>query len=463
MRYALFLAWRSLRSHPIQSLVSVLVTGVAIALTITVLALGDGMQRGIVRASDPFGVLVIGPKGDGQQLVMNSILLQGLPPGTIPYSVYETLKQDTRVRLAVPLVYGDNVAGAPIIGTSADFFLLKTSLDSPPAFQPEQGRLFEADFEAVLGYQAGDALGLTAGDSFRASHGFEPGLESDVHEQIYTIVGILQRTGSPYDKAVFTTVETVWHVHEEESEAIDSAFVIGDVGDHERLTSIFVQPAGFAGQNQLCQGFYAGTEAQAAFPGQELGQLFDRINQTEELLVMVGYLVPGMACLTVFMSMYSMMVNREREIAIMRSLGSRRTDVFLMVVLEAVMLVVAGSLLGRLIGYSAARMIASRLEQQSMIPVVIQVMPDLEALLWLAAPCLSIAAGLLPAVLAYRLDVVEKLSVTYWTPVFMLCGSSTGCCVMSCCLCCVPPVIFCRMHRSFQHPRLSLFMPPILP
>ena len=63
MLYDLKIAWRNLSSRPIQTLVTILVVALAIALSVTVVHLNDGLRRGIVRASDPFGMLVIGAKG----------------------------------------------------------------------------------------------------------------------------------------------------------------------------------------------------------------------------------------------------------------------------------------------------------------------------------------------------------------------------------------------------------------
>lgn len=407
MMYDLFLSWRNLRANPIQSAVPVIVMALSIALSITVLALGDGVRRGVIEASDPFGVLVIGPKGDGQRLVLNSILLQGLPLGTIPYRVYETLAEDPRVRLAVPLAKGDNLGGAPVIGTEVSFFELRVSANADPAFSLAAGRLFNADFEAVLGNRAAEQLGLGVGDTFQAAHGFDRGLASDVHEEIYTIVGVLRQSGTPYDNAVYTTVYTVWDVHAGEAE---NPFVIGEGGGSDRLTSILVQPVGFSEQNQIWQEFYTGTEAQAVFPGQELGALFDLLSQGEQILGIVGYLVLGIALLVVFLSVYGTTLNRQRDIAIMRSLGCSRTSVFRIIVFEAVALTLLGALLGRILGYGTALVIASVFSDRFTFPLPIQYLSALEPTLWLVPVSVGIIAGLLPATMAYQFDVVDKLS-----------------------------------------------------
>jgi putative ABC transport system permease protein len=410
MRQDLHLAWRSVVTRPVLTLVPALVVALAVGLTIAVLALGDGLRRGIVQASDPFGALVVGPKGDSQQLVLNTLLLQGLPLGTIPYDVYERLAEDTRVRLAVPLATGDNLGGAPIIGTSAAFFELRPSLNEPPSYQIADGRLFEQEFEAVLGSRAAQDTGLRVGDSFRGAHGFEPGLEDDVHEQVYTVVGVLRPSGTSYDNAVLTTAASVWHVHEEHEDEETAAEEPGHDEEHGDLTAILVLPVGFAEQNQIWQEFYAGTEAQAVFPGSELGGLFDLVRQGERVLTWVGYLILAIAAATIFLSVYSSTVNRERDLAVLRSLGASRLNIFRIVLFEALLLSGIGVLLGHVLGYVAAALIGEAVSQQFAIPLLMRLQTELILPLILLTLGAGIVAGLLPAVLAYRVDVVDKLS-----------------------------------------------------
>jgi putative ABC transport system permease protein len=420
MIYDLTTAWYHLRSRPVLTLLPMLVMGLALALSVTVLTLGNSARQSIIQASDPFGALVVGPKGDSQQLVLNTILLQGLPLGTIPYTIYEDLAQDQRVRLAVPLAEGDNIGGARVIGTDASFFELRTSANQPPAFQIAEGRVFEDHFEIVLGSRAAETLGLRLGDTFRAAHGVTPGLDDDVHEQIYTVVGILQPSNTPYDNAAITPVESIWESHhEEEGETlggIDESFVIGGdeaEGEEEiedRLTAVLVQATGFVEQNQLWQEFYTGTEAQAVFPGQQLGGLFDLLRQGEQILTWVGYLVFAIAVLTIFLAVYSATLQRERDLAIMRSLGAGRTSVMRVVLAEALLIALGGAVLGRIIGYAAAAFIGKVISQQYVLPFRIDYLTTLEPALWLLPVLAAALASIVPAALAYRVDVVEKLA-----------------------------------------------------
>ena len=446
--YELKLAWRNLVNRPVQTLVTVTVVALAVALAITVIHLNEGLQRGIIRASDPFGVLVVGAKGSGQQLVLSTLLLQGLPVGNIDSHIFEDLRDDPRVALAVPIAMGDNIGGARIVGTDEQFFELRSSQQAAPSFQLAEGRIFEADFEAVFGSRAAAALGLRIGDQFRPAHGIEPGLEGDDHAEVHTVVGILRPSDTPFDNAAFTTVNSVIQMHAEALAAVDPA-VKGDHAaetdhaatdptsiatvaetahhiegapadddhaddDHNhaiagQVTAVLVAPVGFIEANQLWREFYIGTEAQAVFPGRELGGLFDLLNQGQEILIVVGYLAAIMAALTLFLAIYSATESRQHLLAILRGVGASRRTVVMVVLVETVLVAMLGALLGRLLGYGAAAAIAGEISRRSAIPVAIDWLPQVEPALWLLPLMLGVLAGLLPAWQAYRVNVVEKL------------------------------------------------------
>ena len=410
--YPLSLAWRNLRAHPIQTAITIVVVSLALGLFVTIAVLGDAIRQGVIRASDPFGVLVVGAKGSGQQLVLSSILLQGQPVGNIPYAIFEELAADERVQTAVPLAFGDNIGGARIIGTNNSFFALTGPRGEPSPFVLADGRLLEQEFEAVLGATAAAQLGLGLGQTFLSSHGVELGFEPDEHDNPFTVVGILQPTGTPYDAAVFTTVESIWLVHEEHDgeEAVDEHGHEEDgTAVSDQVTAVLVKPINPSVATPIWQEFYVGTEAQAAFPGQELGGLFDQLRQAERVLTAVGYLAAVMAGLTIFLALYSATIAQEQGFAVMRSLGANRSAILQMVLWEALLVAVLGGVLGRVVGYGTAALIAENIAAQSAVPVLVRFQLSLEPFLWLLPLALAAVGGLYPALLAYRVNVIEKL------------------------------------------------------
>jgi putative ABC transport system permease protein len=416
--YEFKIAWRNLLNRPVQTLVTIAVIALAVALAVAVTHLNDGLQRGLIRASDPFGVLVVGAKGSGQQLVLSTLLLQGTPIGNIDGHVYEELREDPRVSLAVPIALGDNVGGARIVGTDRRFFDLRPSLQEPPSFQLAEGRLFTTDFEAVLGSRAAAELGLQVGDRFQPEHGVERGLEGENHAEVHTVVGILWPSATPFDNAVLVPVDGVILMHGSTAPAQPAEAREGAVDTHSdedehiaggQVTAVLVRPTGFIEANELWREFYIGTETQAVFPGRELGGLFDLLNQGQEILIVVGYLAAAMAALTLFLAIYSATEARQQLLAILRGVGASRHTVVLVVLIETVLIALLGVLTGRLLGYGTASLIASEMARRSAVPISIGYLGSLEMAPWLAPLALGILAGLLPAWQAYHVDVVEKL------------------------------------------------------
>lgn len=428
------LALINLRTHPLQSAISAFVVALAIGLSVAVLALADGVQTGITTAADPFGVLVIGPNGSPQQLVLNTLLLQDNPLGLIDYAIYEELIADPGAQLVIPLAFGDNIGGAPIIGTDLTFFQLRTRPTAPLAFQIAAGRLFtipehenededhaEGDehetFEIVLGNRAATDTGLQIGDRFQPTHGSTTSpLAQDVHgELIYEVVGILRPSNTPYDAAAFAPIQAIWHAHDQTGDEGQAgvALIAAEVAASEnRLTAILVQPTLLNDAYRIWQQFYTRADAQAAFPGQELGQLFDLLSQASQVLNGIAYLVLAVAGLTVFLAIYNATLARQQSIAILRSLGGARLDIFQIVLYETLIITLLGALLGRLLGYGAAWLIANQITAQSAIPIPIAYLTNLEPTLWLLTVVVAILAGLIPALMAYRVNVVENLFPT---------------------------------------------------
>jgi putative ABC transport system permease protein len=304
------------------------------------------------------------------------------------------------------LAFGDNVSGARLIGTEPSFMELSPGPGAPPSFRIDRGRMWAADHELVLGSRAAAETGLSLGDIVQPGHGVEPGLDADIHDVPHTVVGILAPSGTAFDGAVLTSLQSVIAVHEDHEEEPHAE----EPHAEHAITAVLVRPVGFGEANSLWQEAYAGTEVQAAFPGQELGGVFDLLDQAQELLILVGYLASIMAALTLFLAVYAAGATRDRLLAIMRALGARRTTVFRVVMVEALIVALLGAIVGRVIGTVVALAVAGRVTGDSSIPVEIAWLPSLEPWLWLLPVGLGLLAGLVPALRAYRADVLSRLA-----------------------------------------------------
>ncbi|MEB2845055.1 FtsX-like permease family protein [Rhizobiales bacterium RZME27] len=181
--------------------VVILLVALATALGVAVTLQERSLRLGSARAADKFD-LVVGAPGSETQLILSSIFLQAAPLPLVEGSVLTKLAADPRVSWAAPVGFGDSFAGYPIIGTT-------TSLISGTTTGFSEGKMFALEGEAVLGA----AVDLSIGAEIKPMHGTA---ETGGHTHAgpaYKVVGKLQPTGTPWDRAILVPIQAVWHVH----------------------------------------------------------------------------------------------------------------------------------------------------------------------------------------------------------------------------------------------------------
>ncbi len=154
------------------------------------------------------------------------------------------------------------------------------------------------------------------------------------------------------------------------------------------------------------------------FQAQTFGDLFrgfeDLLTRLRLALLALAVVALLLACLGIANTMYSAVLERTKEIGVLKALGARSHDVLLLFVAEAAMIGLAGGLIGTLAAVALAQMGNAAVDRlaQSVSSVGIDVFqPDalvaLAALL--VAVVLSTVSGLLPAVRAARQDPSRAL------------------------------------------------------
>lgn len=122
--------------------------------------------------------------------------------------------------VAIPLCLGDSfeVPGSETyfrcIGTTPEFFeKLVLDVDTEETFQFAAGRAFQTHspehgfFECVIGALVAKNSGLKIGDVVYPTHGDPNDNNARIHDEGFTVVGILKGTRTPHDRAVFLNIE----------------------------------------------------------------------------------------------------------------------------------------------------------------------------------------------------------------------------------------------------------------
>jgi putative ABC transport system permease protein len=329
---------RHLSSRPFRTISAVFVVALSSALAVMLFLSAHGLKSGLIRAVEPFDIIV-GAKGSPYQLVLNTVLLQDVPVGNLKWSDYISLSDDSRVDISVPLAFGDNYRGHPVVGTRDDILLILGSPRGPQWLGVSEGRWFEGEFEAVLGARAAVESGLLIGDNFRTSHGI---IRGDEHEDLFKVVGIAARTLGPYDKAIFVSLESVWesHNHDEEGE---------EKGEGE-VTAVLVRPTSYPDAYSLAVSFQHDATRQLVFPAQTVIRLFSLMGNGEQFLSIIACSVAICSLLTTLLVLYWSNRDRRRERALLHAMGVSRETLVIISWFEGTFILAIGALIGDLFG-----------------------------------------------------------------------------------------------------------------
>ncbi|OGH62037.1 MAG: hypothetical protein A3G34_03405 [Candidatus Lindowbacteria bacterium RIFCSPLOWO2_12_FULL_62_27] len=398
---------RSLRQHAVSTLVTAASVALAVGLLMAVFSINAQTYRAFTGGPVGFDA-VLGARGSQIQLVLNTVFHLETSPGNIPWSLYESIRRDPRVRLAIPYAVGDNFMGFRIVGTIGDLF-------SQFQFAPG-GRAFDpAKNEAVIGQVVAEKTGLRVGSVFSPFHGvnFDENMR---HADEFVVAGVLQTSHSPSDRVIWIPIDGVFHM---------TGHVLRGTGEtyqprpgeeipaeHKEVSAVMLKlrnpQAGFMLDQSINR---QGRVATLAWPiGLVMAELFDKMGWMYRILQMVAWLIVGVAGATVFAGVYNTIQERRRDFAILRALGARRRTVFSAVVIESAAITALGAAASFLVYGALLAGAAAVIRAQT--GVVLDALYFHPALILgpIGAVALGGAVGIVPAIKAYATDVAAHLA-----------------------------------------------------
>ena len=196
------LALASLRHAWMRSALLVLALGISLGLPVALATLLDQASSDM-RARARIAPLVLGAKGSESDLVFGTMFFAATPPAGLAMRDLARVETE-RLATAVPMAVGATARKASVVGTAVDYFALRR-------LRPAEGRVFATIGECVAGAEVARELGLGVGgrvftdpESLSSLAGVFP-LE-------LTVVGVLPRTNSPDDRALFVDLRTMWSI-----------------------------------------------------------------------------------------------------------------------------------------------------------------------------------------------------------------------------------------------------------
>ncbi len=413
------LAWAWIRFRPLGAALNVALLGLGTAtIALLMIAVQQFEQR---LAADADAVdMVVGAKGSPMQLVLSTVFHVDAPVGNVPAEEGQFLEQHSMIKRAIPMALGDGFRGFRIVGTDSSYLDLYGA-------ELAEGRLWDAPLEVVLGAVSAAQTGLRLGDRFVGEHGLgEAG--GSVHDDFpYDVVGVLAPTGSVVDRLVFTSAATVQivhgmdtdhdHVHDHEDHADDEDHADEDHADHAdgaelrspEITAFLVEFSTPMAAVALPREINQSTVMQAARPAYEIQRLLRLIGFGADVVRAFAVVLVIGAVLGLFTALFQAHEERRADLAVMRVLGATQRRLFWQIVVESLILTVAGIALGLVLAHGVAWGASLWLWEYSQI-LVSFAWADGEIVLVLTVLGLGVLAALPSAIRAAGIDIPRVLS-----------------------------------------------------
>lgn len=411
----LLIVRRSLAQHALSTAVTVLASALGCGLVIAVFAVRQ--QAHDAFAGGASGVdAVLGARGSHLQLVLNAVYHLDTSPGNIPWSLYERVRSDPQVDVAVPYAVGDSWRGWRVVGTTPERFTRLEERKGRRLAPAPGGRVFDPALrEAVIGSAVAEATGLSVGAEFHPEHGLShEGAEE--HEEEYVVVGVLEPTNTPADRVIWIPIEGVFRMGGHVLRGAGTEFrakpgepIPDEAKEVSAVLLKFRVPMAGMRLDQAVNR--QGKEATLAWPvSRSVAELFDKLGWMDRVLALVAWLVMLVAAGSILASLSNAMNERRRDFAILRALGAKRRVVFAAILLESSAIGALGAAGGWLVAFALTAGAASVVRAQTGVVLDPSQVHAAAAFAPAAMVALAALAGVLPAVKAYRTPVADTLA-----------------------------------------------------
>lgn len=413
------LAWKNIWFKPLNTILSVVLLTSSVAIITTLVLVEKQFEEKF--SSNIDGVdLVMGAQGSPLQLILSAVYQVDSPTGNISYDSAKVWMQHPFVQKAIPLAFGDNYRGYKILGTTPDY------LEKYGA-EISEGKLFEKNFEVVIGSDIAKKLSLKIGDEFFGSHG--DAAEGEVHEHYgYKVVGIAKPTGKVVDNLILCTIPSVWQMHgshgEEENPAHgEEGHVHVEGEEHHKaadmtldepgmeITAVLLKFRNKMGIVTWPRIIAQNTKMQVASPAIEVNRLFSLFGIGISALQYLAYVIMLISGISIFIALYNTLKERENEFALMRVNGAKRLQLLKVVMIESLLLCVVGFIFGTILGRVGLSMLSNSAEEDfkmSFNPY--EFIWEKEGTLFLLTIFVGFIAALIPAIKAYNLNISKTLA-----------------------------------------------------
>lgn len=404
---------------------TLLLTVLSIALA-TFLLLAVERLRSDVRQSFAQSVsgtdLIVGARTGSVQLMLYAVFRVGSATNNVKMESLDAVARHRAVAWMVPLSLGDSHRGFAVLGTTTAYFEHFRHGDRQPLVLA-QGRAFAGTldglYEAVVGAEVAQRLGYGLGQRITLTHGSGAAPGQEHADKPFTVVGILERTGTPVDRTVHTSLQAIEAIH---LDWVGGAPLPGVNIPADQARKFDLQPesvtaaliglrhraAVFAVQRSIAD--YEDEPLMAVLPGVALDELWTAVGLGERALQLMAALVAAVSLAGLVAVVMAGLNERRRELAVLRAVGAAPRHIVGLLAAEAGVVTLAGVVSGIVLLVLGAVLAGPWLQAHQ--GIALRAFSPTEGQAWVLAgiALAGLGAGLVPGWRAYRMSLSDGLS-----------------------------------------------------
>lgn len=337
-------ALKSMWGRKVTTVLFTLALVVALTISMAAINISSQVSEGFIRADGEYDI-IIGPNGSDTQLVMSTLFFSDLPLGLISYEYVKDLKSRGGLDYVLPFALGDSYNGHNVVGTRPEFLRNRNIV---------AGENFKNPFEVVVGYNVAERNNLNVGDVIITAHGIAGHHVSslaclfhshdddylEMHDDTpYKVVGILGKSNTAYDNALFTDIESIWLAH------------IHDGTEYqEKVTAIVIRTGNQVLAGEITREFNDKIQYQAVNPTAVMRSLMTNIDLSKQVAFLLCAIILILAFIIICIMTALMLHSIKKEVKTLRFIGLDRGSILrfigyqniLMVAISILISVIAG-------------------------------------------------------------------------------------------------------------------------
>jgi putative ABC transport system permease protein len=396
-------------------------TLITVALSVTLLL---GVERIRREARESFAQsvsgtdLIVGARTSPVQLMLYAVFRIGEATNNVRWGSYQAIAGHPLIAWTIPLSLGDSHRGYAVLGTTPAYFdHFRYGASQPLTFAT--GKPFSGLFEAVPGAEVAGRLGYRVGDRIVLNHGTGDVGLAEHTDKPFVVVGILGRTGTPVDRTVHVSLEAIEAIHLDWQGGVPLPGVSIPAEQVRKfdlkpkaITAVLVGLKNRAGvfRVQRYVNEYAEEPLLAVLPGVALDQLWEVVGVAERALIAVSTMVVAVGLTGLVAVILAGLNERRRELAILRSVGARPGDVFMLLTIEGLGITLLGVALGVTLLAALAASLGSVLAGRWGLVIEPKFVAINELPLLGAVVGVGLLASLIPGYRAYKLSLADGLT-----------------------------------------------------